>query len=239
MWIDWIYPPRCMACRALIPMSERRARDDRLCYSCGELFEPISPPTCLRCGLPSEAGDASGCASCRSHSLHFSQNRSCFVYEGLVRDIIHNVKFRGDKRAAEGLGRLWAANADTDYFEGVDLLATVPLHKKKRRERGFNQVDVMAEPLCEISGVALSTDLLERRIETPPLVTLTPRGRAEALSGAFAVSSEARLEGKNIVLLDDIYTTGQTLSECARILIGAGASRVACRTFAITPPARL
>jgi len=163
----------------------------------------------------------------------------------MVQDLIRNMKFRGRKNIAQGLGRLWggfilAANkkeptADHGLQKIYQLptdavLVPLPLHPLKKRKRGFNQAEVLAKAIAEITGLELCL-ALERIRDTPPQSGLHPRQRIENVQGAFKVTSN--VAGKRVVVVDDIYTTGASLEACAQALIEAGAVEVFGVTLAV------
>ena len=171
------------------------------------------------------------CASCRSRTFHFTHNRALFAYEDLVRDLIRDIKFRQRKHIAQGLGRLWGELAAMQIPAGT-LLVPLPMHKKKRRKRGFDQAEILAKALSAATG-AIYTPILERTQNTPPQSGLHPRQRAENVRGAFRIKPEHDANGQNYILIDDIYTTGASLNECARVLKSGGAAEVSAMTLAI------
>ena len=171
------------------------------------------------------------CASCRSRTFHFTHNRALFAYEDLVRDLIRDIKFRQRKHIAEGLGRLWGELAAKQIPAGT-MLVPLPMHKKKRRKRGFDQAEILAKALSAATG-AIYTPILERTQNTPPQSGLHPRQRAENVRGAFRIKPDHNANGQNYILIDDIYTTGASLNECARVLKAGGAAEVSAMTLAI------
>ena len=229
--IDWIYPPRCISCRNPLPLENKRGRFLWLCGYCENLFTPLESPGCSVCSTPVNSG-VSVCSSCHSRTFHFIHNRSAFAYEDLVRDLMHDIKFRRRKHVAQGLGRLWADMIKTSIPDD-SILVPLPMHPQKKRERGFDQAEVMAQAIAETSGTKLSA-ILERIKDTPPQSGLHPRQRVDNISGAFQIKPSCNVTGKNCILIDDIYTTGASLNECAKVLIQGGASKVFTMTLAIT-----
>jgi ComF family protein len=162
-------------------------------------------------------------------------------YEGGLRDLIHVLKFQQVRPAAAVLGRFLAeAIADLEPAMPVGTIAVVPvpLHRRKQSQRGFNQAERIAgAALKELSRprrFELCTGVLLRRRETGSQIGLTSHQRRENMRGAFAVSDPTRILKRDILLIDDVVTTGTTVSECARILLRAGAARVWVATVART-----
>ena len=227
--LDWIYPPACIACRSLIALSDPQPRDMLMCGKCQTLFEPITAPTCKKCGLPTES-DVERCVSCFSKTLHFTSNRAMFLYDELMRDILHELKFRHKKQNAQSLGKLWAVHMTT--FPTDTTLVPLPLHPKKQKERGFNQAEILTQQLSARLGIS-SENAIVRVLDTPPQSGLHPRQRIENVAGAFEIAKGITVTGKNYIIVDDIYTTGASLNECTRVLKNAGAENVSCMTLSI------
>ena len=228
--LDWIYPPRCMSCRNPLPLQNMRGRSLWLCAHCENLFLPIEGPRCTVCSVPVKPG-ARVCPSCSGRAFYFENNRAAFIYEDLIRDMIHEIKFRKRRHVAQGLGRLWAGVIAKD-IPAYAILVPLPMHPKKRRERGFDQAEVMAAAIAETTGIKL-IKALERIQDTPPQSGLHPQQRAENVRGAFRVPHGVNITGESIMLIDDIYTTGASLNECARVLKAGGAEDVFAMTLAI------
>ena len=236
--LDWLYPPTCMACRTLLPLNNKPQRDLWLCTRCQELFEPVTAPMCNKCGMPTE-NPVEKCSSCYSKTLHFNQNRAAFTYNELMRDMMHELKFRNKKYIAQGLGRLWAhLLQEICYTSTITDIANyifvpLPMHKKKQKERGFNQAEILTTELSKALKIPAESTL-ERILDTPPQSGLHPQLRAENVEGVFTISPNFNPAGKSYILIDDIYTTGASLNECARTLKNAGAYNILCMTLAIT-----
>ena len=233
---DWIYPPRCMSCRNLLPLQNERGRGLWLCTYCENLFQPLEGPGCNICSVPLKTQPSHDlhrviCSSCSTKTFHFTHNHAAFAYEDLVRDLIRDVKFRRRKHVAQGLGRLWAGLVAKEIPTDATLVP-LPMHPKKRRARGFDQAVELATALAAASG-SQPADILERTVYTPPQSGLHPRQRAENVRGAFRIKPGVDVKGKTYILVDDIYTTGASLNECARVLNEGGAKEVSAMTLAI------
>jgi ComF family protein len=231
--LSWIYPPVCFACHKLLPIQEKQQRIKKLCPHCEELFIPIPPPVCERCGHPLAEGTRI-CGSCQNKKIFFHHNSAIFVYEGLIRDCLHDVKFRNKKETAIGLGGLLARTLPPEICTGLDYLIPVPMHPKKKRARGFNQAETLAKAPARFFNIEMVPNAITRVRETPPLSRLTPQQRADAMADAFKIHKNFNARGKHIGVIDDIYTTGATLNACSQKLREAGAARVVGITLAIT-----
>jgi len=230
--LDWLYPPTCIACHKLIPLNHAQPRDMMLCKMCQTLFEPIIPPICNTCGTPTENA-VERCVSCYGKSFYFTTNRAMFLYDELMRDLLLELKFKQNKQIAHSLGKLWAMHvSDTFNYKDNTFFVPLPMHQKKQRERGFNQAEILTQHLSNRLNIPMENTLL-RTIDTPPQSGLHPRQRIENVHGAFDVAKGINPQGKNYIIIDDIYTTGASLNACAKVLKEAGALGVSCMTLAV------
>jgi len=180
--------------------------------------------------LPSPAA----CPSCAGKTFLFEKNFASFIYDDLLRELLHEIKFRDNKRVAAALGHIWAANC-LNFPENISeyTLVPMPMHPKKQRERGFNQADLLAAPLAAALKIPVSK-VLRRTVDTPPQSEIHPSQRAENVRGVFEVCKKFQTNEKKFILADDIFTTGASLNECVRVLIKSGAKQVLCMTLAIS-----
>jgi len=190
---------------------------------------------CEGCGLPLAAAGGR-CRQCQQGDYEFEQARSFGAYDGVLREVLHLFKYRGmtplaaplAARMAEVLKREWAA----DRFEA---LVAVPLARGRERERGYNQAALLARELGRQCGLPVLEGVCRRVRATPPQTGLTRAQRLENLRGAFAPGPRAALlAARRILLIDDVFTTGATLSACIRVLRKAGAESVCALTVART-----
>ncbi len=181
------------------------------------------------------------CPVCRRIERPFGRAVAYGSYDGGLRELVHLLKYNGVRPAANVLGRMLAEaiGALEPAFEQEPVLVIpVPLFKTRRRQRGFNQAELIAKAAVKIYPVRdrfhLAADVLQRKRDTHSQIGLTSHQRRENLRGAFAVTRAAEVTGREVLLVDDVYTTGTTASECARVLRRAGASRVWVATVART-----
>lgn len=216
------------------------------CTVCGEA---LHLPACVECGETdceeSNRGETR-CPLCQRTDPPFERAVAYGSYDGGLRDLIHLLKFQQVRPAAAVLGSMLAetiAKLDEVMPSGASLSSTiavvpVPLHKRKQAQRGFNQAETIArsalKQLSRPKRFDLCTGVLVRRRETGSQIGLTRHQRRENLRGAFAVNDPTRIVNRDILLIDDVYTTGTTASECARVLRRAGAARVWVATVART-----
>jgi ComF family protein len=240
-----LFPSDCRICGVSLTNISRLP----VCEECLDGIRPLSGKVCSVCGervfSPHVFYDVGGgllCRLCHAVAPPFEKAVAYGRYEEGLRDLIHLLKYGGVRPAANVLGRMLAeAIVLLDPVLGKESIATipVPLHASKRRERGFNQAELIAAAALKLSPAEgrlyLADHVLERRRETKSQIGMTPHQRRENMRGAFAVTRFPAVVGREVLLIDDVYTTGATVSECARVLLRAGASRVWVATVARTP----
>lgn len=227
---DFIFPPLCHCCRTYIPNST----DIHICDECLAKMLPVTSPLCPRCGIPFKGdGDNHLCGKCIKTSSSFLSARAAFIYDGKISELIHRFKYTPKPHLRKPLALLIAQELLPYKNEIVpELIIPVPLHKKRLRQRGFNQAVLLGELLSEKWQLPLLRFSLQRTRWTEPQVSLSALERHENVKGAFAVTDVGKIYGKRILLVDDVFTTGSTLNECARTLILAGAEEVHCVSVA-------
>ena len=219
-----------------------------ICRACWESIQPWLGPSCERCGLPFaslQAADSvdSLCGLCRQGEQEFDMARSYGLYAGNLRKAILQLKFHGREYLANRLGELLARAFEALPEPDSAIVAPVPLHASRRRQRGFNQAELLARGLIrrlrgqeEFRGLRLVADSLRRIRATLPQVGLSVSARRENVSGVFSVARPEQVRNRTIVLIDDVMTTGATLSACAAALKRAGAARVLALSLARATP---
>ena len=244
-----LFPADCRIC------SEPLIRISRLpvCDACLESIHPIEGGLCSVCGerivsayaLDNASGEVR-CGICRRLEPPFVKAAAYGSYESGLRDLIHLLKYQQVRSAANVLGRMLAevmADLEPGWSPASVLVVPVPLFSAKLRQRGFNQAERIAQVALKLSPArekyAIANDVLERSRETQSQLGLTRHQRRENLRGAFRVTNREKVSGREILLVDDVFTTGTTASECARVLRRAGAARVWVATVARTLKAEL
>lgn len=226
-----LFPCDCRFCGAPLIRVTRVP----VCDACLEQIGRIDGATCSVCGnrllAPCHSPEESPCCgNCLAFEPPFEKALSYGPYLGALRDLIHLLKYEGVRPAAGVLGRM-AAEALVElaprFDHGMPLVVPVPLHVSKLRSRGFNQSELIARAALKNAPVGkLAPEVLERRRPTETQTGLSPRQRRLNVRGAFRVTRPHQISGADILLLDDVFTTGTTASECARVLRRAGANRV-------------
>lgn len=221
-----VYPPDiyCLSCGKAVDPGHVYS----LCEDCLNEIVWADRKNCRVCGKPLESWyPAELCSECLVTPRYFERGVTCFLYRDGGRQMIRDLKYHGKKYIARVLGRMLA---DRILFEGLefDLCVHVPVHKKKEKERGYDQAELIARFTADYLGKEYHPGLLVRIRATAPMNSLTAIERKRNLRDAFTVREEGReiLQGKIVLLIDDIYTTGATMNECASELRKAGAARV-------------
>ncbi|WP_144400148.1 ComF family protein [Geobacter pickeringii] len=232
--LDVLFPPLCHVCRKPVP----EAGELHLCPDCRGAMTPVASPCCPVCGIPfgTEGGIDHPCGDCLTAPPPFDAARGALVFAGPVQELIHRFKY-GHKVHLRRPLALLAVEHLTPFVRGVapDLIVPVPLHRVRLRERGFNQAILIGEVMARHWGAPLLRDTLRRVRPTAPQVALSAPQRRENVRGAFSVAVPERVEGRRVLLVDDVCTTGSTLAECARVLRRAGVASVAAVTVARAP----
>ena len=229
----FIYPSTCAGCG--IPLDSDGSGP--FCPACLKILELVSEPYCPTCGNPySTEGPAPHlCGDCLGGVHLFDRARATGFYRGLLREVIHRFKYGGQTFLARPLARILAASGkELVRLHNIDLIVPVPLHSKRLRQRGFNQASLLARHLGSALKITVDYASLKRSRWTEPQTGLTRRQRAVNVKGAFDLIRPEKTEAKSILLLDDVFTTGETVNQCVRVLKKGGAVEVAVLTVART-----
>lgn len=220
---DLMMPPVCLHCHAAL------ASHDALCPACWRRIGFIRPPLCDRLGtpLPFDPGGTVISAAAEADPPVYDRARAVARFDDIMRDLVHDLKFH-DRHDARRLFGRWLADAGRDLLAGADLVVPVPLNRIRLLQRRFNQSAILAQELSAVTGVPNDPFVLVRTRRTAPQVGMSQRQRRQNVAGAFAVAPGKGIQvtGRNIVLVDDVITTGATVDACARALRQEGAARV-------------
>jgi competence protein ComFC len=224
-----LYPPHCAGCRE--PLSQ----NDLLCDACKKSPARIKPPFCRTCSQPFD-GAIDGeftCANCHNRHFHFECAVSVFRSRGVIRDLLHRFKYQQEFHLRLPLADWLMQSLHDARIENqpYDSFVPVPLHSARQREREYNQAEVLAAIASERTGRPMIRAL--KRIRYTPTQTRFDRAeRMENLRNAFEMRKTADVQGKHLLVVDDVLTTGSTVDECARILKKAGAASIRVITVA-------
>jgi ComF family protein len=225
----------------------------------GDFADLLFPSLCLGCGCSLETNEKVLCLSCRVSLPETGQHRSpydhnllnkfagkvsikflaSYVYftkGGIVQRLIHQIKYKNQKEAAKELASWYGYQLknECDFVKNIDLLIGVPLHKSRFNQRGYNQADLIAEGLSETLAIPMRTDVLIRTRFNSSQTRKNRLERWENVKTVFQVSNHQDVVGKNIILIDDVLTTGATIEACAAELLKAGCQSVGVLTIAAT-----
>lgn len=225
-----IFPDQCLACSKIVSF------EGLFCSPCWQKLQFITDPKCVICCHPFEYASNSSqliCSKCIMKKPAFDKVISLFRYNNIIGKIIGDFKYRDATFLAKKLVKILYSRLQKD-LEDIDLIIAVPLHKKRLQKRKFNQAIFLAKEISKYSKKELSYDFLLRVKHTKTQVELRQKQREINLKNAFEINKKYLdlVKGKNILLIDDVMTTGTTLESCAKILKKAGAKNVTCLTIA-------
>lgn len=228
--LDLVLPPLCLNCRAAV------AEPQSVCAECWNALRFLSAPQCTQCGIPfpHDLGQGVKCGACIARAPVFKVARSALAYDDASRDLILSFK-HADRLEAVPLFARWMASTGGDALAEADLLVPVPLHWRRLVARRYNQAAELAHALGQRTGIPVEPTLLVRKKRTRSQGEMvSARQRAKNVAGAFAVPERdrAKLAGRNVTVVDDVLTTGATLSACAKALLRNGAASVSLITLA-------
>ncbi len=210
--LDLVFPRTCAGCGR---------EGEYLCDECEDAIPRLVPPQCNVCSAPSRAAL---CAWCRSANQPFNGITAPYRWTGVVQELVYSLKYRNVRASAPRLAELMSAHLMEKSMD-ADIIAPVPLHPSRERERGYNQSELLARQVSSSTGILMDAELLARLRNTPPQVTMTsPEERRQNVVGAFECVGDA--QGKRVLLIDDVVTSGATVAECSAQLRKAGAATV-------------
>jgi ComF family protein len=225
--LEFFLPRLCLFCDAAVGEDAAVA----VCPACEGQIEWVQSPMCTCCGVGFASRDGANrvCGDCQTDPPPFSRARAAARYDGPVAQAITRFKFTRQMAYLPVMQHWLKRPFCLELVAAADLVAPVPLHPKRLKQRGFNQALLLAEAFPE---APLDREAVVRTRHTLPQVGLNPKERQDNVKNAFAVPHPASIKGKNVLLIDDLFTTGSTVRECARVLRKAGASRVEVLTVA-------
>ena len=229
--LDQLYPPRCPSC------AEPVAAQGHLCAPCFRSLHIVSDPCCARCGIPFAVPMETGalCADCLDHPPLYDRARAALVYDEVVGRLVHQLKYH-DRMLGLPRYAQWLEQAGSPLLAQSDVILPVPLHWRRLTLRRYNQAAWLAYALAERTGLPCLTGVLRRVRPTDPQARKNREERLRAMKYAFHVQQKNRriLAGKRVLLVDDVMTTGATMSACAAALKEAGAANVSALALART-----
>lgn len=222
-----LYPGRCVICDEVQP--QRLLSDSPgICPECEKKLHRVKQPLCMRCGKPLEenAYRREYCSDCSRKQHYFEQGRAVFIYQGAIVNSMYRLKYSNRRDYAAVFAReayaVWGA-----WIRRIapDAMIPIPLHKNRRRIRGYNQAELIGRELSRLTGIPLYHNLLFRIVDTNPQKQLNDKERKNNLKKAFQTSKNI-VQLEKVLLVDDIYTTGSTVDSAAEALMSAGIKKV-------------
>ena len=222
---DIFYPRRCPVCQKIL-----KDQKSMICPQCETMLHPIGHPRCFKCGKPVEKGEF--CRDCQKRKHMFEQGRGIFVYDSSMRRSVTRYKYYGCREYGDFYAKAMYRYAKMELREWKpDLIVPVPVHRSKERMRGFNQAAYLAERISRYTGIPADMGLVQKNIKTKSQKKLNALQRRKNLEKAFCVTGDVR--GKDILVIDDVYTTGSTIDAMASCLKKKGAENVYFLTVCI------
>jgi len=227
--MDFLLPPLCLNCDGSV------TENQTLCAACWKSIHFIASPSCACCGAPFDLPVEEGtlCGACLANPPLFDGARSAFLYDDASRGLVLRFKHADQLHPVPALA-LMMVRAGEAFWGEADMIVPVPLHRWRLLKRRYNQAALLAQEIGKKTRVPVAVDCLERVRATPTQGHKNRRERQANLVGAFALKRGQNVEGKNIVLIDDVMTSGATVEACAKVLKKAGAARVSVVTLART-----
>lgn len=228
---DIIFPPRCLTCDTVLEYHQHLP----FCGACYAKIHFIESSVCPRCGIPFAGADGGShlCGDCILSKTFYAAARAVGRYETTLLEAIHRFKYNGRIHVGEILGKLMAEFTYPAFdIREYSLIMPVPLHPKRLRERGFNQSVILAREVAGRLHIPLDFMTLKRHVYAEPQISLGKKEREVNVHGVFSVADTGKVAGQRIILVDDVYTSGSTVKECARALTKSRAERVAVLTLA-------
>ncbi len=225
--LGFLYPPRCPLCDTLILPGER------LCADCGGESWTLQGPVCMRCGKPMESGREEYCRDCARKQHAYRQGKAVFAYHDKVRQSMYRFKY-ANRREYAGFYAGEAARKYGGWIArcGVEVIVPVPMYAWKQRRRGYNQAEVFARALGRELDLPVDAGIVRRIRNTVPQKELNDRQRRKNLKNAFQLNKDV-VKYSQILLVDDIYTTGSTVDAVAETLLSGGATHIYCLCISI------
>jgi competence protein ComFC len=231
--LNLVFPLNCLLCRKYIRTTDPSG--DVLCQNCLGTLQFNSPPFCLSCSRHLAESSSSLCCHCRTAACHFNKNYSALLYTPALRRLILSFKY-GNKTSLKTLFShlvLSFINQNHLDMKKFDMVIPVPLSSARMRERGYNQAQLLASIIANHFGIPLSANNLLRCRHTPCQAALPPDARLTNVQGAFKINHSEIYRNQTLLVVDDVLTTGATVSEIARLLKSHGAAHVETLTLAI------
>ena len=220
-FINIVFPKYCLNCH-----SRLRKTEIVLCTNCADSLKFIEQKVCPKCGSFLFEKTSHNC------DFAFDAARSVFQFDETLRNLIHHFKYEEMKKLGEFLGKYAADFLEKEHFAAADIIAPVPLHKVKKRARGFNQSEILTRHIAKIIDCEHIPELIQRKKFTQTQTKLSRQQREKNVKDAFNVNAKYEVTNRKILLVDDVFTTGSTVNSISKVLKEAGASKIFVLTIA-------
>ena len=231
--LDLVYPLNCLLCRKRLSVDNK---EETLCGDCRKTIEPNFPPFCQKCSRHLvEANPLNLCPDCQRAQHHFDRAWAAVLYNEPMHTLIHQFKYQnktGLRKLFAGLLLSFIEKYSLD-MSAYDIIVPVPLHPTRLRERGYNQTELLTETLSKTFNLIIASKNLSRIRHTKNQALLGKKERWTNIQGAFKINDPSGFQKKSVLIVDDLFTTGATASEAARLLKKAGAAKVDVLTLSI------
>ncbi len=240
MLLDYLFPPSCVLCGELLPagkvtkrIGEKKECFEMVCHTCKKSLAPLKEPVCLKCGKTVEDTFVEYCFDCERTAFPFQRNRSVFPYNGKIRKAMHDFKYAHRKENAAFFSDAICSHLGA-WIQGldVDVIVPIPIHKRRKRHRGYNQAELLANEVGKRLQIPVDRTILERCENTKAQKELGRKERKINLENALKIHKN-ELQYYRVLLIDDIYTTGATLGSAASVLKASGVKEIYCVTACI------
>jgi ComF family protein len=236
--LNIVFPLDCKICEKPI----RESKGYSICEDCLKTIELIERPYCIKCGKPLIPTDFFKqsreilCLDCKIKKYSFKFSRSTGIYDKVLKKSIHLFKYYREKKLAKPLGKLMVDYLlkNNEFENKLDLIIPVPLHKNDFKKRGFNQSVLLGKVVGDYFSIPIRENILVKKKLTPFQINLSKKEREKNILRAFSVEKPEEIKEKNILILDDVFTTGATVEECAKELTKAQAKNIFVLTLART-----
>ena len=226
--LDILFPRTCPICFKII--AEKKSN---ICSKCQEQIVYIKEPICKKCGKQLYNQEQEHCYDCTKHEHRYDRGYSCFAYTGKIKASIYQYKYKNKREYADFyIEEMIKIRGNEIRMWNVDTIIPIPLHKRRKRKRGYNQSEIIAKGIGKYLNVKVDTSYVLRTKYTNPLKELNNKERITHLKGAFSIGNK-KSEIKKVLLIDDIYTTGSTINEIADLLKKVGIEKVYVLTICI------
>lgn len=224
MLVDIIFPPACPVCGS--PLDYNKGRKERICRKCADKLEYIKEPYCMKCGKQIEEEKEEYCYDCQRKKHSYDRGIAVYQYTEAIKQSIYRFKYQGKREYASFYAREAAKRYGRLIAEWkIDVIIPVPMYKPKKRRRGYNQAELIAQELGKYLNISVNTEVLERFRKTIPMKELNDVERIKNVENAFNIKTNV-VKYKKVLLVDDIYTTGATIDQCSKILKEHGVEKV-------------